>query len=321
VEIASLKPRLFIGSSREGSEVAHSIQANLDRVAECSVWDQGVFELSDVALQRLIQLVETSDFGVFVCSADDTSTMRGRFNTIVRDNVVFELGMFMGYLGLQRTFFLVPQDFSDLHLPTDLSGITYETYDAKRRDGDLRQATAPFCRNVRKKVESEGFRRKKQHARLDNLAVAYACCEWIPDKEPYAGVKRGERKNQIFDEIVEECRREPPNKLLLASHGLDVLSDPAVDYIASKIRVFASIDARPELSDVDLILGIRLSNLPDGNARIRSLYAARKVADAFQNEPKLQGLRAWQSIASTEHYVRDAQKLLLQSLDRAKSTA
>jgi predicted nucleotide-binding protein len=99
-----LKPRLFIGSSREGSEVAHSIQANLDRDAECSVWDQGVFGLNDGALQRLLELVETSDFGVFVCSADDSATIRGAYNPVVRDNVLFELGMFMGYLGPKDVF-------------------------------------------------------------------------------------------------------------------------------------------------------------------------------------------------------------------------
>jgi hypothetical protein len=248
-EIASLKPRLFIGSSREGTEVAHSIQANLDRAAECSVWDQGVFGLNDVALQRLLQLVETSDFGVFVCSADDTATIRGAYNPVVRDNVLFELGMFMGYLGLQRTFFLIPQDGLDLHLPSDLSGITYGAYDTKRRDGEWQQATAPFCTEVRKKIEAGGFRPKKQHERLDNLAIAYACCEWIPDKQPYGGVERWRRKDQIFDEMIEECRREPPNKKSFAAQNLGILADLALDYLANNIRVFASIEARPERSD------------------------------------------------------------------------
>jgi hypothetical protein len=54
-EIASLKPRLFIGSSGEGIEVARSIQEHLHRDAECSVWDQGLFELNDVTLQRFLR--------------------------------------------------------------------------------------------------------------------------------------------------------------------------------------------------------------------------------------------------------------------------
>jgi hypothetical protein len=313
-----LKPCLFIGSSREGIEVARSIQEHLDHTAECSVWDQGVFGLNDVTLQRLLVLVETSDFGVFICSADDISTMRGTSKSVVRDNVLLELGMFMGGLGPQRTFFLVPQGAPDLHLPTDLIGITYGTYDADRRDRSWQQATGPFCTKVRLKIESEGFRRKKQHERLDNLAVAYACCAWIPDREPFAGVPRWQRKNQIFDQMIEECTREPPNKELLAAQGLDVLLDPALDYLASKIRIFASIEARPEPADVDRVLAIRLNNLPDGNARIRALYAATKVVDAFQTEPKIQRLTDWLSVASEEPYVRDAQTILRDRLARAR---
>ena len=136
----NLEPRLFIGSSREGIEVARSIQEHLEHTAECSVWDQGVFGLNDVTLQRLLVLVETSDFGVFVCSADDIAEMRGTSKSVVRDNVLLELGMFMGGLGPQRTFFLIPQDSLDLHLPSDLSGITYDTYDTKRRDRSWQQA-------------------------------------------------------------------------------------------------------------------------------------------------------------------------------------
>ena len=140
-EIASLRPRVFIGSSREGIEVARSIQENLDRTAECSVWDQGLFELNEITLQRLLKEVDTSDFGIFVCSADDLATMRGNSYGVARDNVLFELGMFMGCLGSERTFFLIPKDTSDLRLPTDLIGITYGTYDAKRRDRAWQQAT------------------------------------------------------------------------------------------------------------------------------------------------------------------------------------
>ena len=315
-----MKPRLFIGSSREGSEVARSIHANLDRNAECSVWDQGVFGLNDVTLQTLLERVGTSDFGVFVCSADDTAIIREASNPVVRDNVLFELGMFMGYLGPQRTFFLVPEDASDLHLPSDLKGITYGTYDTNRRDGALRQATGPFCTEVKTKIESEGFRRKEQHSRLDNLAVTYACCEWIPDTGPYTDVPRWQQKNQIMNKMIEECGREPPNKRALAAQSLEALSDQKLDYMASKIRVFAAIAAKPELSDIDLILAIPLINLPDGNARIRALYAATDVANKFQTKPAIHRLTELLSIPSKEHYVKDAQTRIRESLARAKAS-
>lgn len=62
------KPKLFIGSSVEGLEVAYSIQENLKYISESTVWDQGVFNLSESTLESLIKILENSDFGVFVFS-------------------------------------------------------------------------------------------------------------------------------------------------------------------------------------------------------------------------------------------------------------
>src|SRR5690606_23848090 len=36
------KPKVFIGSSREGLEIGEAIQLGLDHVAECTIWTQGV---------------------------------------------------------------------------------------------------------------------------------------------------------------------------------------------------------------------------------------------------------------------------------------
>jgi hypothetical protein len=120
--------------------------------------------------------------------------------------------------------------------------------------------------------------------------------------------------------MIEECKLEPPNKRLLATESLDVLSDLKLSHIASKMRIFAAIEASPERSDIALILAVPLADLPDGIARIRAIDAARKVADAFQSESKMQALARWQEIASPVREVQDAQKRLLESLARAKAT-
>jgi predicted nucleotide-binding protein len=73
--ITDTKPRLFIGSSGEQKDIAIAVQANLEAVAECSCWNQGVFDLGGTAIQSLLYHLKTSDFAVFVCSPDDMTSL------------------------------------------------------------------------------------------------------------------------------------------------------------------------------------------------------------------------------------------------------
>ncbi len=143
-----MKPRVFIGSSVEGLSVAYAIQQNLNHVAEPTVWDQGIFDLSKTTIESLTRAVEESDFGIFVFSPDDITKMRGTEYNSIRDNVIFEFGLFTGRLGRDRVFFIKP-DGAEVHLPTDLLGINPGTYNPSREDGRLQAATGPACNQIR----------------------------------------------------------------------------------------------------------------------------------------------------------------------------
>lgn len=151
-----MKPRIFIGSSVEGLSVAYAIQQNLTHDTEATVWDQGVFELSGTSIDSLETTLESSDFGIFVFSPDDITLMRNQKNETVRDNVLFEFGLFIGKLGRQRVFFVVP-DGADTHIPTDLLGVTPGKYDPKRQDGSLQAATGPACNQIRQAIKKLGL--------------------------------------------------------------------------------------------------------------------------------------------------------------------
>ncbi len=156
-----MKPSLFVGSSIESLETAYGIQENLEHDAEVTVWTQGIFDLSKYALDSLVDNLEKADFGVFVFAPDDVIKIRGKEFLTARDNVIFELGLFIGHLGKERCFILIPRGFEDFHLPTDLLGMTPGTYEAKRIDGNLVASLGPASNKIRKVLHRIGTRSKE----------------------------------------------------------------------------------------------------------------------------------------------------------------
>jgi hypothetical protein len=153
-----MKPRMFIGSSTEHLDLAYAAQEGLEHDVEVTVWSQGIFGLSRTAMASLVDVAEESDFGLFILAPSDVTSIRDAEHRTVRDNVVFELGLFIGELGVERCFMFTPRGADDLHLPSDLLGLTPATYEADRQDGNLVAALGPACNRVRKSVVKLGSR-------------------------------------------------------------------------------------------------------------------------------------------------------------------
>ena len=152
-----MRPRIFIGSSGEAIDICSALQQEFDRDFEVTVWDQDVFRLAYDALDSLLAALDSSDAGVFVLRPDDVTESRGQSSSTVRDNVIFELGMFIGRLGRDRSFILTPNR-STLHLPSDLSGITTAHYDAERLERQPRAAVGVACSQIRQALKSAQLR-------------------------------------------------------------------------------------------------------------------------------------------------------------------
>lgn len=148
-----MKPSLFIGSSSESLDVAYAVQSNLEQDAEVTVWSQGIFELSKFSLESLDDTLDKTDFGAFIFTPNDIIRIRDVEFQTVRDNVIFELGLFIGRLGRHRSYLIMPRGISDFHLPSDLLGISSATYDPHRQDQNLEAALGPACHSIRKAIQ------------------------------------------------------------------------------------------------------------------------------------------------------------------------
>lgn len=146
-----MKPRIFIGSSSENIEIAEAISTNLSAISFPEVWDQCMSTLSQSTLTNLVDAIQNYDFAIFIFGAEDTTIIREDKFLTVRDNVIFETGLFMGKLGIDHVFFVKPQS-KEIHLPSDLLGITYGVYDVEHPN--KMAALRPFCNQVKDQIRS-----------------------------------------------------------------------------------------------------------------------------------------------------------------------
>ena len=150
------RPAVFVGSSTEGLQIAKAIQRELASAADVTVWSQGVFLPTYSYLESLTKALETADFAVLVLTPDDVTESRGDGTPSPRDNVVFELGLFIGRLGRDRNFF-VYDNAKPLKIPSDLLGIAATNF-APRSDGNLQAAVGPACTEINGRLQALGPR-------------------------------------------------------------------------------------------------------------------------------------------------------------------
>ena len=219
-------PEVFIGSSSEGLDIAYAVQEELEHDANATVWSQGMFQLSSTILDDLLRTLDTTDFGIFVFSADDVLKIRDQHVLSVRDNVIFELGLFIGRLSKERSYFIIPNHDNRLHLPTDLLGITPATFNAARKD--IRAAIGPACNKIRKSIRELGKFRKsynstaipKQGTEIVTVTQKSKTTKKIASAQQHnvARLQRGQRTPQ-------EAYCQPILKALVELGGSAAISD------------------------------------------------------------------------------------------------
>lgn len=148
------KPSVFIGSSSEGLKVARNIRDQLYDDALVTVWDEDEsFRPGQSTLESLLTASEKYDFAVMVFTADDNVLSRKVNSLAPRDNVLFELGLFMGRLGRDRTF-IVYNIKDNLKIPSDFKGINCPIFES--RSDNLTLDLGKACNKIRREIERLG---------------------------------------------------------------------------------------------------------------------------------------------------------------------
>jgi Predicted nucleotide-binding protein containing TIR-like domain len=169
--------RIFIASSSEGlpeaTALRDGLQRRLDGKADVRLWTTE-FELSRTYIEALEARAAEADFALAVFSADDRVTSRAQRRHAPRDNVVFELGLFIGALGRPRCFLVHRQDV-DLKLPSDLLAVVSAAYTVAPGQA-LADALAVRCDQIALRVQELGALRRISPAamvrREQSLALA-----------------------------------------------------------------------------------------------------------------------------------------------------
>ena len=158
-----MKPKVFVGSSSEQLKIAEVIEVELAKVAEVTSWTQA-FTPGQPTFSDLISLKDKFDFAIIVFSPDDIVESRSIRRAAPRDNLVFELGLFLGSLGDSRVLAVFDKS-QDTKIMSDYFGVNVLKYDLAREDGDIAKALRPTCIQIKQRLEEVGPRLKADSRR------------------------------------------------------------------------------------------------------------------------------------------------------------
>ena len=165
--------RVFVASSSEQIATAERVRDALHSPPlDVHVWREDVFTFSNTYIESLEEELDLADFAVVVMTGDDAGTVRRTQVNLPRDNVIFELGLFLGRLGRGRTFFLVDAA-SGTRVASDLSGVKPVEYqDRESANGASAPTLEHQAAGLRQLMVAHGPRYKpsrEDRARRDAL--------------------------------------------------------------------------------------------------------------------------------------------------------
>ncbi|MBS1611301.1 MAG: nucleotide-binding protein [Bacteroidetes bacterium] len=139
------KPKIFIGSSVKGLELAEIVRDELSAIGDCTLWkDASVWEPNKSTFENLLRMISYFDFGIFVATADDLTMTNEKLVIEARDNVILEMALFCGAMGRDKSFLLVEEG---VKVPSDFNGIYMPRFDGSDK-ASVQKACAELVNHI-----------------------------------------------------------------------------------------------------------------------------------------------------------------------------
>lgn len=151
------KPKVFIGSSTEGLLIAEAVYADITRETKPTLWKNDIFLPSQYPMESLLEQLKVHSFAILVASPDDILVKRGETSQTMRDNILFEIGLFAGVIGRKRTFLMLPEN-QEIAIPSDIFGLIPAKYDdnrIKQETPEYAAAVQVACSQIRQVIRNE----------------------------------------------------------------------------------------------------------------------------------------------------------------------
>ena len=226
------KPVVFIGSSAENHKIAWELQKHLRHKCDTTVWTDGVFSPNSRPIEDLIKQTRESDFAIMVADADDTVNLRGQKKEVVRDNIIFELGLFIGALGIDRCF-LVYDEAKKPNLPSDLKGIEPITY-RMHKSGKLSASLGTARTDILQAIDKVNEKEKINYNTRDNININ------SDNKLTCLSEKNSIKKEQyLFTETNEDSYKNNNDVSVDMCEEFEILRGKVVDWNKSLGKVLS----------------------------------------------------------------------------------
>lgn len=134
--------KIFIGSSSESIPIAKTVyniislfrNSNNLKIELIPWWRDDMFISGETYVESIFKIVKNVDCAIMIFSEDDIIISREKTNKAVRDNILFEFGLFSGALGRKNTQVI---KYKNPKILSDLKGVNILTLEGNIGDQEF----------------------------------------------------------------------------------------------------------------------------------------------------------------------------------------